>query len=362
MIMNYTKIFLILICSILSFILYSCFLFPMSEFEYHIENLEETKITALDAVYSADFGTSISLSSDKKTLVVGAPDDTGKESSTGSVYVYKWNGTTWDEEKIIANDGEDNDSFGDAVSITADGKRFIAGASYSDGNYYNSGSVYVYTWNDSDWDEVKILASDGENGDTFGDSVSIAADGESFIVGAPHDDDNGDRSGSVYVYTWNGSDWDEVKILASDGENGDEFGDSVSIAANGESFIVGASEDNDNGSDSGSVYMYNWNGSDWDETKVLASDGENSDRFGYSVSITADGNTFLAGTPGNTIDGSVYIYHLNDGHWDEAKKKASIPSDQYGSTVLIGDDWSFFMVGAPMDRNVGAVFIYHLDD
>ena len=102
-------------------------------------------------------------------------------------------------------------------------------------------------------DLEKILASDGADGDWFGMSVAIS--GDYAIVGASHDDDKGTDSGSAYVFHRTGTNtWDAgTKVLADDGAAGDRFG--VSVAISGERAIIAALYDDDNGTDSGSVYV-----------------------------------------------------------------------------------------------------------
>lgn len=101
--------------------------------------------------------------------------------------------------------------------------------------------------------ETKITASDGAVADLFGQSVSISSDYA--IVGAYFDDDNGSYSGSSYIYYYNGSTWiEQQKLLASDGAYDDRFGKSVSIS--GDYAIAGAWYDDDNGSGSGSSYIF----------------------------------------------------------------------------------------------------------
>ena len=102
----------------------------------------------------------------------------------------------------------------------------------------------------------KLLASDGAGLDQFGYSVSISGSpgNEVAIVGAFLDDDNGTDSGSAYIYCFNGVSWvEEPKLLASDGAAFDQFGYSVSIS--GDIAIVGARLNDDNGTDSGSAYI-----------------------------------------------------------------------------------------------------------
>ncbi|MFT6041944.1 MAG: hypothetical protein ACI9C2_002121, partial [Gammaproteobacteria bacterium] len=143
---------------------------------------------------------------------------------------------------------------------------------------------------------AKLLASDGAAGDRFGDSVSIS--GTTAIVGADRDDDNGFNSGSAYLFdTVTGLQL--AKLLPSDGAASDHFGISVSIS--GTTAIVGAYGDDDNGSASGSVYLFD-TVTGLQLAKLLPSDGAAGDRFGFSVSIS--GTTAIVGAYGDDDNGS----------------------------------------------------------
>ena len=90
---------------------------------------------------------------------------------------------------------------------------------------------------------VKLLASDGAAGDSFG---RVAVDADTAVVGAVGNDDNGRESGSAYVFVRTGSTWtEEAKLTASDAAAGDVFGWSVSVS--GDTAVVGALADDDNG-------------------------------------------------------------------------------------------------------------------
>ena len=116
--------------------------------------------------------------------------------------------------------------------------------------------------NDGWTEQDKLLASDGAIDDYFGYSISI--DVEYAIVGAPFDDDNGDDSGSAYIFKRDGATWNEqAKLIASDGAYWDLFGCSVSI--DGDYIIVGAYGDDDNGNYSGSAYIFKRDGTIWNE-------------------------------------------------------------------------------------------------
>ncbi len=257
---------------------------------------EQAKLTASDRGVGDYFGHSVSIDGDY--AIVGAY---GNVDSVlyGSAYIFIRNGTTWTEQaKLKAADAFSFD-FGYSVSINGD--YAIVGAS--------DGSARVFVRSGTSWSQQeKLGASDGASVGGFGYSVSI--NGDYAVIGAHLDDDNGTGSGSVYVFHRSGIVWTEQdKLLPADGDAGDEFGGSVSIY--GDHVIVSSHLDDDNGIDSGSVYMFERDGSNWaEQAKLLAPDGDAGDEFGISVSF--DGSRALVGANLDddnwTDSGSAYIF------------------------------------------------------
>ena len=157
-------------------------------------------------------------------------------------------------------------------------------------------------------EEAKITASDGAPDDHFGFLVSIS--GDYAVVGASSNDDNGSNSGSAYVFKRTGTTWaQEAKLLPSDGATEDHFGASVSIS--GDYAVLGAWCDDDNGLSSGSAYLFKRSGTNWtQEAKLLPSDGAPGDNFGWSASISGDYS--VLGAPfdddNGLSSGSAYVY------------------------------------------------------
>ena len=165
------------------------------------------------------------------------------------------------------------------------GDTAVVGARLDDDNGDNAGSVFVFVRSGTTWTlQQKLTASDGQPGDEFGISVSL--DGDNLLIGASDDDDNGSDSGSAYVFVRNGTTWtQQQKLTASDGAFDDFFGFSVSVS--GDTALVGAWQDDDNGSNSGSAYVFLRIGTTWSQQQKLTdSDGPDEDRFGYAVSIS----------------------------------------------------------------------------
>jgi len=155
----------------------------------------------------------------------------------------------WTEiQKLLASDGAEFENFGFSVSV--DGDTAVIGARYDD---ISRGSAYVFTRSGTTWtQQAKLLASDGAAYDHFGCSVSV--DGDTALVGA-YGGDQGNDSGSAYVFTRSGTTWtQQAKLLAADGEEYDFFG--YSVALDGDTAVIGAPADDDMGWDSGSAYIF----------------------------------------------------------------------------------------------------------
>ncbi|KKK53367.1 hypothetical protein LCGC14_3095500, partial [marine sediment metagenome] len=261
-------------------------------------------------------------------------------------------------QKLLASDGQTHDYFGSSVSI--DGDTMAIGAYGVGGNAQNTGAVYVFTFINDRWvEQAKLTVSDPYYFENFGSSVSM--DGDSLIVGANGNDENGSYSGAAYVFVRENNSWTErAKLMASDGAPGDYFGISVSI--DGDTAVIGAYGDEDGGSDSGAAYVFFRDGSGWIEQAKLISHGQlrEGDKFGEHVSI--DGDTIVVGAPGDVIDyGAAYVFTRNNGLWSEqGYLRGSDPYNikHFGQSVAIDGDT--IAVGASDNDNYSGTtgFVY----
>jgi len=310
---------------------------------------EQAKLTASDPVTLDFFGFSVSISGD--TAIVGASGSLFG-SGPGFAYVFVRSGTTWTEQaKLTASDAAAGDFFGFSVSISGD--TAIVGAHGNDDTGSRSGSAYVFVRSGTTWTEqAKLTASDPATLDDFGFSVSLS--GDRAIVGARLDDDAGGNSGSVYIFDFDGTSWTQTKLTASDATAGDQFGRSVSIS--GDRAIVGALLDDDAGGNSGSAYIFDFDGTSWTQTKLTASDAAADDLFGIRVSISGDraivGAFFDDDAGGNS--GSTYIFDFDGTSWTQTKLTASdaTAGDIFGRSVSLSGDSA--IVGAPLDDDAGS--------
>ena len=247
--------------------------------------IKQQKILANDKQANDLFGNSVSISGDY--AIVGAPYEDAGGSDAGAAYIFKRDTNTgsWSQQaKIQANDKKANDQFGDSVSIAGD--YAIVGAYQEDTGGSDAGAAYIFkrdTTTDSWPQQAKILATDKAASDNFGISVSIS--GDYAIVGALNEDagmSNISNAGAAYIFKRSGTTWSQqVKILANDKQVGDKFG--VRVSLSGDYAIVGAYYEDEGGVDAGAAYIFkrDTGAETWSQqAKILASDKQADDYFG----------------------------------------------------------------------------------
>jgi len=218
-----------------------------------VDTTETIKLKASDGQPYDKFGNWVSIS--KETAAIGG-------FLTNNVYIFErslsgWIDTT-ETAVLTASDGNSMESFGRSIDISDD--IIVVGAINGLNDGINSGSAYIYERPDSGWHDTtetsKIFASDGLSDDMFGSSVSIL--GDIIVIGAAGDDDHGEGSGSAYVFEKTTNNWisgtETKKIVPSDGAEADYFGHTAGIS--GETIFIGACWADDNGERTGSIYIY----------------------------------------------------------------------------------------------------------
>ena len=317
------------------------------------------KLIALDANSSDSFGSTVAISGERVIIGASRNEDNGSKSGSAYIFAKDENGTWTQIAKLLASNAAEDQEFGISVSISDDVA--IVGSN-GDGDY--EGAAYIFTRDENgSWNETVHLETSEEDG--FGNSVAIS--GNIAVIGAIKDDlgdDNDSYTGSSYIFTRdeNGS-WNEtVKLVASDATESDCFGNSVAIDK--EIVIVGAYGNDDNGSLSGSAYIFtpDENGTWVEQNKLTASDADENDIFGFTVDIS--GNTVIIGAYGdNSNSGASYIFSKNiDGNWIERSKILAVDTedtDYFGSNVAIGG--AYLLIGAFADNSYsGSVYSYFL--
>lgn len=389
---------------------------------------------------AGDWFAGIALSGDGNTLAVGAPgedsaangiggndaDNTAPEA--GAVYVYVKSGATWLLQAYIkAHNTDAGDWFGLSVALSSDGNILAVGAPGEDSDGSSSfdnsadgiGAVYVYSRIGSSWDiEAYGKGSYVESGDGFGDRVALSGDGNTLAVSTLYDDsaakgidgngadNSAAESGAVYVFHWSSSWIEQAYIKASNTGAGDYFGESIALSGDGNALAVaapfessaatgvGGDETDNTAARAGAAYVYLRSGSVWSqEAYIKASNTDSWDWFGFSMDLSADGNTLALGAigessaatgiGGNETDnsesfgGATYVYLKTGSTWaQQAYVKASNTElgDALGTSVALSADGNMMIVGADGESSAakgvggddldnaaggsGAVFVY----
>jgi hypothetical protein len=280
-------------------------------------NYSET-ITASDGAAGDSFGCSVSLSGDGSTVIAGSFNSDISETDQGAAYIFKNQGSSWSQiQKLSLAGGSLNDNFGNSVDISPDSSIAAVGCMNCDNTFNDQGVVYLYNWNGSSYSpDTPLTVSDPGLNDYFGSSVSISGDNSTILAGAKGKSSGGPfMQGAAYIFKDNGGSWDEYKVTHPSGMASDYFGNSTCLSEDGEVLIVGSYQDDGSFSNQGSAHIFKWNGSGYGHAGVLrAIDSSAMARFGSSVAVSADGNTYFIGAGQAPVEtkseqGVVYIYH-----------------------------------------------------
>ncbi len=266
------------------------------------------KLKADDAGFRNFLGAGgVALSGD--TTILGSPGDDDNGDASGAAYLFNI-GTGNQLFKLKPDDGAFNDNFG--VSVAISGSTALIGAMLNDNSNGNdSGAAYLFDTTTGN-QLLKLRPNDGAPSDLFGATVAIT--GNTALVGAAGDDDNGGQSGSVYVFDVTSGN-QLFKLKPDDGATEDFVGGfqaPSSIAIMGNIAIVGAYGDDDNGSNSGSVYLFDVTTGN-QVGKIKPDDGGVNNQFGFSVG-TNGSKAVIVGAPGDqdngAISGSAYLFEV----------------------------------------------------
>ena len=232
-------------------------------------------------------------------------------SSFTLTFPVDWSSIT-QQAALKASDAGANDKFGTSVATAKDGSTAIVGARLCTDPTLYEGAAYIFTRSGTTWSQqAKIQASNKGSNDLFGyglNAASISGDGNTVVVGAVNEDTSGTDAGAAYVFTRSGTTWSQqAMIKASDAAASDKFGYSVSISDDGDTITVGAF----NESGTGAAYIFIRSGASWSQVnKIQASNAQSGDEFGNSISIS--NKSVIVGAPEEDTtasgSGSAYIF------------------------------------------------------
>ena len=293
---------------------------------------DRVQLNTSAAVIHDNLGASVGMSGDY--AMVGVPnDDTDDGRNAGSLQVFFRSETGWvQHQKLNASDAVGGDQFGTTLAMSGD--YAIVGAPRKDDVGNNSGAAYIFTRQGTEWvEQAKLVAPDARKGDYFG--ISVAIDGDTALVGGHRINKPMADAGSVYVFERLGNSWIQTAWLtAPDATRFAYFGFSVGI--DGDTAIIGATRDDEAGSDAGAAYVFVRNGIQWTlQQKLLGNNTESEDNFGYAVDV--DGDFAIVASPKNKGSGAAYIYSRDGTKWQQKRNRIRIrmiPIDPDGASAF----------------------------
>jgi hypothetical protein len=316
------------------------------------------KLTGGGQAGEGEFGVAVALSADGNTALIGGPRD---NDEVGAAWVFTRSGSTWSQQGAkLVGAGEDGEGrFGRSVALSADGSTALVGGPDDD----NAGAAWVFTRSGSTWaQQDEKLVGTGETGEgEFGWSVALSGDGDTALIGAPEDDA---AIGGTWVLTRSGGAWSQQGSKLTGGEeDNSEFGVLVALSADGNTALVGGW--NDDGR-KGAAWVFTRSGGVWSQQgpKLVGAGVSEGDGFGTSVALSADGNTALIGAPGNDFrKGGAWVFTRSGTTWSQQGEKLTgggeTGSPWFGYTVALSGDGNTALIGGWLDDSwKGAAWVF----
>jgi FG-GAP repeat len=318
------------------------------------------KLTATGESGKAEFGWSVALSGEGTYALVGGPEDSSK---TGAAWVFVFSGGKWVQqgEKLTGTGEVGAGELGYSVALAPEAETALVGGF---GDSSQVGAAWAFTRSAGKWSQQgEKLVADGESGDgDFGTGVAVSENGNTALVGGPLD--NAD-AGAAWVFTRTGSEWSQQGgKLTGAGESGSgEFGWSVALSADGNTALVGGPEDN---SKAGAAWVFTRTGNVWSPqgAKLTGSGEVGAGELGYSVALAANGDTAVVGGFGDNGDvGATWVFTRAGTSWSQDGGKLTGTGESgngaFGYSVAVSPAGTTALIGAPEDgARAGAAWVF----
>ena len=318
-----------------------------------------TKLIGTGNIGIAQQGVSVALSADGNTAIVGGDRD---NSFAGAAWVFTRSGSTWTQQgaKLVGTGaiGSQPASQGHSVSLSADGNTAIVGG-FGDNSF--AGATWVFTRSGGVWTQQGTkLVGTGAVGIALQDRSALSADGNTIIVGGSNDNNS---VGAAWIFTRSGSSWTQQSKLVGTGAEGlAKQGHSVSLSADGNTAVVGGYTDNNF---AGAAWVWTRSSGTWTQrSKLVGSGAAGSANQGISVTLSADGNTaMLGGYVDNNEIGAVWVFTRSGDTWIQQRSKLvgtlASTSARQGTSVSLSADGNTAITGGPFDNgSVGAAWVF----
>ena len=305
------------------------------------------------------FGESVALSGNGETALIGGPRD---NNDAGAAWVFTRSGSTWTQQgsKLTGKEETAQGNFGTSVALSEDGNTALIGAGLIGGIGTSEAAAWAFTRSGETWTQQGVkLTGTGEVGEGhFGLGVALSAKGETALIGGPWDNS---YAGAAWVFTRSGSTWSQqgAKLTGTGQTGGGQLGYSVALSADGNTAVVGGPYDN---GWQGAAWVFTRSGETWSQQggKLTGAGEVGEGQFGTSVALSADGNTALIGGPrDNGAVGAAWVFTRSDSTWtQQGSKLTGMNSGFFGAGVALSEDGNTALIGAPVSGGGGAAWVF----
>ncbi len=222
---------------------------------------------------------------------------------------------------------------GSAIATSYGGKRIIVGAPYNSENGTNAGCVRIYEENNGNWLQIgsNILGESSYN--LFGKSVSMSSNGNIIAIAAPENDDNGTNSGNVRVFEEINGEWVQLGNNINGDVAHDNFGTLISLSGDGNRIVISTPNNDTNGNNTGQIKIFDYINNAWVQVGTNINGETNESNFGVAMSLSGDGQTLVVGIDCNKVK----IYKYINGEWTQTGNEivGELPLFCFGNSISI---------------------------
>ena len=320
-----------------------------------------SKLVGTGAIGPSEQGWSVALSADGETAILGGIVD---NKLMGAAWVFTHNNDVWTQQggKLVGTGVVGHAGQGISVALSADGNTALVGGPY-DNSYI--GAAWVFTRGGGVWTQQgsKLIGAGAVGNAAQGAAVALSADGNTVIVGGPADDS---YAGAAWIFTRSDGVWKQIgsKLIGSGavGKTGQGF--SVALSADGNTAIVGGPGDNAN---IGAAWVYSRSGATWSQqgSKLVGSRAVGESKQGHCVALSADGNTAIVGGLGDSsYSGAAWAFSRSGATWSQQGDKlvgfGAIGHAEQGFSAALSADGNTAVVGGIADDRVtGAAWVHN---
>ncbi|MCF6775531.1 FG-GAP repeat protein [Thiotrichales bacterium 19X7-9] len=308
------------------------------------------------------FGRAVAVSGDGLSIAVGAIRNDTPGNNSGQTTVYQWDGANWLTVGLPIDGDSGGDQSGRSVALNEDGTILAIGATHDDGGGNNSGHVRIFQWDGINWLQMGSDIDGDAAGDQSGSTIALNDSGDRVVIGARNHDTNGSNSGQVRVFEFDGANWNQIGNDLDGQATNDRFGFSVAMNALGDYIVVGAYTNDDGpGNNAGQVRIYRFNGNQWIQVGDPINGDSGGDQSGYSIAVNAKGNRIAIGAindddgPGNN-SGHVRVFQWTGVMWSQVGSDidGQAAGDNSGISVDLNSSGSRVIIGARHNDDGGS--------